>query len=214
MSAFCILYCLFSFVFVLHTVASTSKQNAHHLTWNIFFKGFLSFSPTQLRKKKQALTWKRGWNKLLWILQSCKQKRKKIIHQSICDHVVNKMFIGCKDMVKYCSFYSLLLWGSASWFDNKKRAALSLKWIKIKLWTMIWINEAVSFLLCLFGCYFDACLVILSQIIFNTKTCAYWISAINYSWCSTEKCETSELFLCNPIVLEIHLLNIFQDNLR
>lgn len=48
-----------------------------------------------------------------------------IIHQSICDHVVNKMFIGCKDMAKYCSSYSLL-WQSASRFvisynNNDKR---------------------------------------------------------------------------------------------
>lgn len=74
-----------------------------------------------------------------------------IIHQSICDHVVNKMFIGCKDMVKYCSSYSLfydkVLPGLSSVTTTTTTTKETLKWIQIKLWTMSWIKEAASFLL-------------------------------------------------------------------
>lgn len=214
MSAFCILYWFFSFGFILDTLASTSKFFSHHMTWKIFLKGFLSFSPTQLcvepwqKKKKQAQTWNQGWNKLLWILQSYLKKKNQIIHQSICDHVVNKMFIGCKDMVKYCSFYFLLLWQSASWFENKKKKRTKFKMNSNKTVKNVLDKWGHLIPLRLFGHYFW-CLCgsfvwlqfFFSGSFFYTKTCFYWIGAINYSKCSTEKCKTSELFQCNIIML-------------
>lgn len=104
-----------------------------------------------------------------------------------------KMFIGCKDMVKYCSFYSLLLWQSASWFDNNNKRKKKKKRTKFKMTS----NKTVNNVLDKWGRLFPFVFVWVLFWFLSGLTAIFLFSLIflfsNTKMCSLNRCHKCQL---------------------